>query len=64
MIGYLNRAYHRHILGHFIVYHPALVPDDVIRDGAGKPLINVFVQDTFQDPDARHECNCGKEWRR
>jgi hypothetical protein len=63
VIGVVDRLWHRHVKGHFIVFHPALKPDSVIRDKQGRPAINVFEQATFQRPDAHYECNCGKEWR-
>ena len=56
----LDRLWHRHVKGHFIVFHPALVPDEVLGTGASR--INVFRQDTFQRADAHYECNCGKTW--
>jgi hypothetical protein len=62
VIGALNRLWHQYVKSHYIVFHPAIRPDRVIRDGAGKPLINVFEQNTFQRPGAYHECNCGKTW--
>jgi hypothetical protein len=62
MIGFLDRLVHQYIRGHDIAFRPALAPDEVIADKAGKPLINVFTQDTFQRPDPHYECNCGKTW--
>jgi hypothetical protein len=62
MIGFVDRLWHQYVKGHYVVYHPRLWPDTVFRDKAGKPLINVFKQDTFQRPDPHYECNCGKTW--
>jgi hypothetical protein len=62
MTGFIDRLWHQYVKGHYIVFHPALRPNEVFRDRTGKPLINVFKQNTFQRPDARYECNCGKTW--
>jgi hypothetical protein len=62
MIGFVDRLWHQYVKGHCVVYHPPLTPDKVIGDIQGRPLINVFEQDTFWRPDAHYECNCGKEW--
>jgi hypothetical protein len=54
--------WHGKVLGHMVTYHPPIQPDRVIRNKEGKAMINVFEQDTFQRPDMRWECSCGKEW--
>lgn len=54
--------WHRYILRHTVTFHPALQPDEVMLREDGKPLINVFHQNTFQRPDAHHECSCGETW--
>jgi hypothetical protein len=61
-VNIVSRLWHRHIKGHYVVFHPALKPDSVIRGEHGKPLINVYEQNTFQRADAYYECNCGKTW--
>lgn len=58
---FLDRLWHQYVKGHFIVFHPALKPDSVIRDKQGRPMINVF-EKTFRRADAYYECSCGKEW--
>jgi len=58
----IKQLWHRYVLRHYVVFVPALVPDEVMRDKGGKPLINVFHQDTFQRADAHYECSCGKDW--
>lgn len=58
----MTRLWHRLVLRHAVVFHPALKPDKVIRDDGGQALINVFEQDTFQRADAHYECSCGREW--
>ncbi len=58
----INRLWHQYVLGHYITFIPAEVPDEVIRDKAGKPLINVFTQEKFERADAHYECTCGKDW--
>jgi hypothetical protein len=62
MMAFLHRFWHRHVKHHHVVYHPPIKPDRVIRSKEGRPLINVFEQDTFQRPDARYECSCGRVW--
>ena len=58
----MRRLWHRYVLRHTVTFHPALRPDTVIRSDDGRPLINVFEQDTFQRADAHHECSCGESW--
>lgn len=60
-MNFINRLWHRY-KDHTIVFHSALKPDSVIRADDGRPLINVFEQDTFQRADAYYECSCGKTW--
>jgi hypothetical protein len=62
MMGFLDRLWHRYVRGHYIVYHPATAPDEVMRDDKGKPLINVYTQIEFAVPVAHYECNCGTIW--
>jgi len=62
VIGYLDRLWHRLVKGHFIVFHPATPPDQVLRREDGKPLINVYEQILFAVPVAHYECNCGAIW--
>jgi hypothetical protein len=61
-MNFIARLWHTHIKGHYIVFVPALVPDEVIRSRDGRPMINVFNQNTFERADAHYECNCGKDW--
>ena len=63
VIGLPRALWHRYARGHRVAYVPALVPDEVVRREDGRPLINVFVQDRFQRPDAHYHCTtCGREW--
>ena len=63
MLKFIDRLWHQYVKGHYIVFVPATMPDAVIRSReTGKPLINVFEQTTFENPNARYECNCGKDW--
>jgi hypothetical protein len=54
--------WHQFVLQHTVTYHPAIRPDEVIRDKSGKPAINVFVQDKFEVPVEHRTCSCGEMW--
>jgi hypothetical protein len=61
-MDFIDRLWHQYVKGHTIEYHPPIKPTSVMRSREGKPMINVYEQDTFQRPDAHYECNCGKTW--
>ena len=58
----IRRIWHQYVLQHNVVFVRPLVPDEVIRSKDGRPLINVFQQDTFQRADEHYECSCGEDW--
>jgi len=53
---------HQFLYRHTVTYHPALVPDEVMLREDGKPLINVFHQNTFEIPVKHRTCSCGEMW--